>query len=662
MLKDNLIKLGFTQNQIKTYLALFELGQSKAGQLITKTKLHRNLVYTSLEDLEKRGLVTKILVNNVAQYNANDPESLISEIESKKSVAENAIKELSKIKKDEEREIQVLEGVEGIKRVRMQVADSIQSGENYFVLGVSGRATNPELERFWPKLNKMIDDKGGKVKVLVSGEDPDYLAKTLERDDRVDGKLMSLPIDSPMWFSIFRDVVNISIAGENPLTFKIKNQETAEVFKKYFDFFWNQDSYVLKGAKALQSVWLESLKSDELKLIGARGYFIDKYPELFEEVYQKAKKVKGLKWKNLVDESARDHKLNKMPWMEARFSLPSSENPNVVWLYGNKVIVSNWAEEEPIVFISENKNLVQSYNHYFESLWNQQVVVKKGVDAIKESFYEMLDELEPGEEYKVLGSINVSEDQKRAKFFEKYHEKRIKKGVKVKILGYTESVPLIKDRWKRVGDPDFRISQIKEYSAAPAIPMQIALYKNKVSIVIPSEGTSSVFKIENEEIAKGFENHFDYLWNQQTRTYVGWDQIETLFLGEIVDGLEKGEQTYVIGAGYGVTGKDKRVQDLFVKHNKMLSDKGVKKEALFYARHRKEIYDDIKKFNHVEQGQYKVKFLEDSFYSPMEIHIFRNKAIITIFSDNPTSTVYEDLQVVDGFKKQFDMLWGVAKF
>ncbi|MBT4722839.1 hypothetical protein HOB30_03700, partial [Candidatus Falkowbacteria bacterium] len=80
------------------------------------------------------------------------------------------------------------------------------------------------------------------------------------------------------------------------------------------------------------------------------------------------------------------------------------------------------------------------------------------------------------------------------------------------------------------------------------------------------------------------------------------------------------------------------------------------------ARHRKEIYDDIKKFNHVEQGQYKVKFLEDSFYSPMEIHIFRNKAIITIFSDNPTSTVYEDLQVVDGFKKQFDMLWGVAKF
>jgi len=46
----------------------------------------------------------------------------------------------------------------------------------------------------------------------------------------------------------------------------------------------------------------------------------------------------------------------------------------------------------------------------------------------------------------------------------------------------------------------------------------------------------------------------------------------------------------------------------------------------------------------------------------MEIHIFNTIATITIFSDEPISIAYRDPKVIEGFKKQFEMLWGVAKF
>jgi hypothetical protein len=46
-------------------------------------------------------------------------------------------------------------------------------------------------------------------------------------------------------------------------------------------------------------------------------------------------------------------------------------NPNVVWIYGEKVIISNWAGDEPIIFVSENKLLAQTYRDYFDELWQR---------------------------------------------------------------------------------------------------------------------------------------------------------------------------------------------------------------------------------------------------------------------------------------------------
>jgi len=185
-------------------------------------------------------------------------------------------------------------------------------------------------------------------------------------------KYLPSSIDSPIWFNIFGDNLLIGVPSTtNPLMFGLRSKDIADGMKKYFDYLWNQESQVLSGPEALRDIWLESIDYNELKFIGARGYFVDKYPEMFKEVEEKVKQNKNYKIKNIVDGGMWGHKVTKLPWAETKYVLTGPRNPNVVWLYGNKVVVVNWEEKEPVMFISENKSLVQSNNNYFDELWGK---------------------------------------------------------------------------------------------------------------------------------------------------------------------------------------------------------------------------------------------------------------------------------------------------
>ncbi|MDD5043864.1 MAG: hypothetical protein PHD51_04395, partial [Patescibacteria group bacterium] len=98
---------------------------------------------------------------------------------------------------------------------------------------------------------------------------------------------------------------------------------------------------------------------------------VDRYPKMFAEIVEHAKKIKGLKWKNIIDLSFKGHALTKLPWMETKYLLSApTKNPNVIWLLKDKIAITNWAENEPVIFVSQNKYIVQSYNDYFNELWN----------------------------------------------------------------------------------------------------------------------------------------------------------------------------------------------------------------------------------------------------------------------------------------------------
>jgi len=369
---EKLQKLGLHKNESSVYLALLEMGRCRAAAIIEQTKLHRNLVYTSLEELVAKKLVTKMEKGKVAVFEANDPKILKEMLAEKLETADTTINELRALMYGKPRDVIIYEGTEGIITTREKIAREILPNEKCYVMGISyDDAVDKKLIENLSKLDKQIIKRGGNVQALMTNEQDlkTASAQGLILKDNV--RRLPFSVESPMWTTVFRDVLNISIIGNNPVTFSIRSQEAADGFKKYFEYFWNQDTYVLRGAEAIRNVWMESLDCKELRWIGARGYFIDKYPEMFAEIEEKAKKIKGLKWYNILDNESRGHKITTFPWVENKYLLSSIKNPNVVWLYGQKVAVSNWAENEPVIFVSENKALVQSYLDYFDELWNK---------------------------------------------------------------------------------------------------------------------------------------------------------------------------------------------------------------------------------------------------------------------------------------------------
>ena len=75
------------------------------------------------------------------------------------------------------------------------------------------------------------------------------------------------------------------------------------------------------------------------------------------------------KIRNIVDLDAKGHPLLSVKGMDVRYLPKEFRNPSVIWIFSNKVAISQWTEKEPIVLHINNKNVYESYMRQFELLW-----------------------------------------------------------------------------------------------------------------------------------------------------------------------------------------------------------------------------------------------------------------------------------------------------
>ena len=79
--------LGLTPNEAKIYQTLIEEGESAAGEISTKGKIHRRNVYDTIDRLVEKGLVFQILEKGENVYKAVDPAKLLEIVKEKSEKA-----------------------------------------------------------------------------------------------------------------------------------------------------------------------------------------------------------------------------------------------------------------------------------------------------------------------------------------------------------------------------------------------------------------------------------------------------------------------------------------------------------------------------------------------------------------------------------------------
>lgn len=227
---------GLTINEAKAYLTLLEIGQSLAGTIAEKAKIHRRNVYDALKRLIEKGFVTCIIKTNKKYYEAASPEKIISILEEKINMVNISLPELLKKYKNSKskQEVSFFQGKGGMKTF---FGDIYKERKDLFVIGATGKAYS-KLKFFILSWIKKISKLKITIKILwnFNAENKKEFSEMITKD-----KILPENFATPTQIFIYGEKSAIVIwleEPEEPLCILINNREIADGFKKYFDLMW----------------------------------------------------------------------------------------------------------------------------------------------------------------------------------------------------------------------------------------------------------------------------------------------------------------------------------------------------------------------------------------------------------------------------------------
>jgi HTH-type transcriptional regulator, sugar sensing transcriptional regulator len=406
-------------------------------------------------------------------------------------------------------EVNVYKGVDDVTSFLDVMLNSLKKGDEYYVLnGNIGLKTMPVVKDFFNEYHKKRVKKGINLKMLYNYNIKDKINEMVCPPAKL--KMLPSEFKSPLQVFFYKDKTYMTLWEKNPLGILINNKNVTDGFRTYFDSLWNQDSRIIKGMDGVKQIFEEMLEHGSCDYIAARGYFIERASETYINDWERRAKEKKFVMRNIVDPSVKGHKITNFPFAKTKYTLPKEfANLSVFWIYGGKVAISNWADEEPIIMIVENKSLYDMYKQQFELLWNQDVFAQKGMDNVYHAWNNMIDELSPGDEYYVLSASWHGQTKQMKNFFRDFHMKRVNKGINVKFIFSSELRSLIENN----KDLYHNKSIVRYYDSMMYNEMQINLYRNKVLMFIWREKDPIIITIEDKNVFNGFKMYFDMMWN-----------------------------------------------------------------------------------------------------------------------------------------------------
>jgi len=247
MYEDILLEIGLTRSEVAVYFALLETGSSTTGLIIKKAGIASGKAYLILDKLIQKGLVTYSIKSGIKYYQAKDPEKLIDYVKEKEESLkkkEEQLKEiLPRLKAQYEEQkykplAEVYEGIKGFKTFYDWVLKELKKGDSIDILGVP-REANEKFQAYLLDWNKRRIQLGIKMRIIYNNDCREFGEKR-EKMKLTEVRYMKQELETPAWIDIFKDyVVTINVHGE-PICFLIKNKESAESYKRYFDILWKQ--------------------------------------------------------------------------------------------------------------------------------------------------------------------------------------------------------------------------------------------------------------------------------------------------------------------------------------------------------------------------------------------------------------------------------------
>ena len=242
-MEESLEAMGFSKNESKVYIQLLNIGKTTATEIAKQTKLHRSNVYDSLTKLIEKGIVAQYSEDNTRIYEATDPANLLTILKDQQQKFEAILPQLQLKKKMASTEslVHIYTGVTPAKNTLFTLLDY---NKPIYVLG-----TPPNISTLSKGFLQEFHKERVKRKIPIHH----VYSKEAEKDFE-DVGVNNLPytyskhlpdgMTLPMSTTVCNDEVQLKFWTRGGSVVVFKSPEIADVYKSYFDHFWQQGTWV----------------------------------------------------------------------------------------------------------------------------------------------------------------------------------------------------------------------------------------------------------------------------------------------------------------------------------------------------------------------------------------------------------------------------------
>lgn len=257
----NIVKyIGLSEKEAKIYLTLLELNQALPSSISKRSGIKRPTTYVTLENLQKKGLVSHFKKGSNLYFQAVNPRSLLIDQQNKLKKIEEALPELLLLNKKftSTPQMSVFEGREGLIQI---MEDTLTTQSELLCWCDIGLAVYTILEDYYPSYVKQKVERKVSLKGIFSYEHKALAFK--KKGQRELREVYLIPKEKFPFkneINIYDDKVAI-ISHQDQVGVIVQNQNIADTQKSIFNFAFEYAKILEK--ELLTKEDLEFLNSEE---------------------------------------------------------------------------------------------------------------------------------------------------------------------------------------------------------------------------------------------------------------------------------------------------------------------------------------------------------------------------------------------------------------
>lgn len=229
--------IGLSATEIKVFLTLLELGETKAGKIIEKLKLQSSSVYNALNSLILKGFVSYIKKSEIKYYRSAEPENVLDYLESKKKAYLKILPKLKEKQKTKNNEgVEFYKSYKGIKILFSKLFKDAKKGDCYMTFNTDNLEEYEEArEKIFRFVKEIAKEKG----IIQKGIFNSKLKEKKKSNSRMQKKYVKGHL--PPTTIMLNEKTAIISWEEEPIGILIYSKDITKKYLSFFEQIWKEN-------------------------------------------------------------------------------------------------------------------------------------------------------------------------------------------------------------------------------------------------------------------------------------------------------------------------------------------------------------------------------------------------------------------------------------